>query len=151
MFVTKGIKEHICKLEVIDSGCNLSSHYPVKMLVKMDLVNDVYVESPCCNDKSAFTHWDVECKQRYYDASGKILINCRKLSLCCGQCFGGCNKGQHVDFINDWYDSLVNNLCKCVDQCCMVGNTGMLDNKVTFMWSEELGQLKKQFIDVHNL
>ena len=69
--------------------------------------------------------------------------------LCCVECSGGCSKQEHTSIINEWCDSGINELNRCVEQCRVKNSVVHNLTIESIFWSEDLKKLKQQSADLH--
>ena len=107
MFITKRYEEQIVEYEPIEGGDNLSYHFPVRMVLKMNLpcVTEAAMDTDDIDgsDRYASLHWSMENIHKYYDVTGRLLKGFVDQNLC-----GHCNDNDGFEFMA--HLNAVNNL-----------------------------------------
>ena len=75
MFVSAEYKQCINSVEVVDSGCNLSDHLPVKMSIKLNVMKEFETNNAnhMNNNCSNYACWDSVFKK---NCIIKLLVKC---------------------------------------------------------------------------
>ena len=104
MFISAECKLCINSVEVVDCSCNLSDHLPVKMSIKLNVMEEFKTNNANHMNNNCFKYvcWDRVFKEKYYEDSGKVLVNLAQLNLCCMECSGGCSNQKHTSIIDEW-------------------------------------------------
>ena len=153
IFISAEYKQCINSVEVVDNGCNLSDHLPVKMSIKLNVMKEFETNNAnhMNNNYSNYVCWDSVFKEKYYESSGKVLMNLAQLNFCCMECSDRCSNREHTSIIDEWCDNVINESNRCVEQCRVKNSEVHSSTKGSVLWSEELKKLKQQSFDVHNL
>ena len=144
IFISAEYKQCINSVEVVDNGCNLSDHLPVKISIKLNVMEEFKTNNAnhMNNNCSNYVCWVIVFEEKYYEASDKVLMNLAQLNLCCMECSGGCSNQEHTSSIDEWCDYVINELNRCVEQCRVKNSVVNNTNKGSIFWSEELKKIK---------
>ena len=90
------------------------------------------------NNCSNYVCWYSVFQDKYYEASGKVLMNLAQLNFCCMECSGECSNQEHSSIIDEWCDNVIYELNRYFEQCRVENSVVRNHTKGSVLWFEEL-------------
>lgn len=142
-FVSAGLTSSIVYCDTIDNGSNLSDHLPICCTINVSLS-----DSNCTPKLSKVyrDRWDKADLIKYYYQSG-IHLQSLTAPPHVTQCSTHCQKAQHLQDINAYYERIIQALKASAIGCV----PRMPVNCLKHWWNDDLTRLKNLSIDMHNL
>ena len=152
--VSQQIYDNIISAEIVDSGINLSDHYPVQFSIALDSVPlflSTQTNSSCKADAKqsapmAF-RWDKADLSLYYSLTYDLLCNLRAPIELLSNAGTDVHSTEVLSLIDNFYDNIVS----CLSYASLQTVPRYSKNFFKFWWDEELTLLKESSISTHRL